>query len=119
MPKAEGRVDLPQQATRRPAIESVALADSHSASAAPPQRRQPPQTTLQLEPRPLSAYEDNPVFDKFCAARFVGLSADCLKKWRQRNQGPDYIQYGTNGPVRYELKDLMEFRDIHRVKTGI
>jgi len=41
---------------------------------------------------PLSAYDDNPVFDEVSAARFVGVSADTLKKWRHRKQGPDYIQ---------------------------
>jgi hypothetical protein len=40
-----------------------------------------------------------------------------LKKWRQRNQGPDYVQYGPDGPVRYELDALMAFRARHRVRA--
>jgi len=36
----------------------------------------------------------------------------------QGKQGPDYIQYGPNGVVRYELNTLMEFRDRYRVKSG-
>src|SRR5689334_12547728 len=74
------------------------------------QRREIPKTLLELEPRPLSAYDDNPVFDATSAARFLGISSECLKKWRQRGQGPDYIQYGKDGPVRYELNTLRAFR---------
>jgi hypothetical protein len=98
-------------------------ADALAFNARPPHAgtahcRQLPATLLVLEPLPVSAYDDNPVFDEYCAARFVGVSADCLKKWRQRNKGPDFIRYGRNGVVRYELNALMKFRDIHRVKTG-
>jgi len=100
------------------AIDSGALRGSRSAPAAPAHCRQLPATLLLLEPLPVSAYDDNPVFDEYCAARFVGVSADCLKKWRQRNKGPDFIRYGRNGVVRYELDALKEFRDIHRVKVG-
>jgi hypothetical protein len=32
--------------------------------------------------------------------------------------GPDYIQYGADGPVRYEFNALMEFRATHVVKPG-
>jgi len=39
--------------------------------------------------KPISAYDDNPVFNDFDAARFVGVTADCLKKWRQRQESPD------------------------------
>jgi hypothetical protein len=73
---------------------------------------------LRLEPRPLSAFDDNPIFNENSAARFLGISAECLKKWRQRNQGPDYIQYGRGGPVRYELNALMAFRAANRVIVG-
>jgi len=104
-----------------PAITAEArrepFANSQAAPVGPAQRRELPATLLKLEPKPISAYDDNPVFDEMSAARFVGETADCLKKWRQRKQGPDYIQYGQNGPVRYELNALMEFRDEYRVKT--
>ena len=63
-------------------------------------------TLLRRELPPTSANDDNPVFDEHSAARFVGVTADCLKKWRQRKQGPDYIQFGQNGVVRYELNAL-------------
>jgi hypothetical protein len=82
------------------------------------QRTELPSTYLKLEQPPLSAFDDNPVFDEFCAARFLGLSTETLKKWRQRNFGPDYIQYGPKGPVRYSFLALMEFRDIHTLRPG-
>jgi hypothetical protein len=66
---------------------------------------------LDLLPQPLSAYDDNPVLNEAGAAFVLGVSQDLLKKWRQRKQGPDYIQYGHNGPVRYELNALLVFRD--------
>lgn len=74
---------------------------------------------MRLEPKdPLVVIDDNPVFDAYAAGRILGRPYECLKKWRQRNQGPDYIQYGQNGVVRYELSALMAFRAENRVKTG-
>jgi hypothetical protein len=109
--KAIDRSDL----AKRVGHERDKAALAHSSAAA--QRREVPATLLKLESRPLSAYDDNPVLDEAGAAFIVGVSADCLKKWRQRKQGPDYLQYGKNGPVRYELKALLEFRDQHRVRS--
>ena len=99
------------------ALRTQVFANSPAVSVGPAQRREIPATLLKLEPRPLSAYDDNPVFDERSAALFVGVSADCLKKWRQRKQGPDYIQYGPNGAVRYELNALQNFRDRHTVRN--
>jgi hypothetical protein len=74
---------------------------------------------MRLEPKdPLIVIDDNPVFDAFASGRILGRTDECLKKWRQRDQGPDYIQYGQNGVVRYELSALMAFRAEHRVKPG-
>src|SRR4051794_6278576 len=53
---------------------------------------------VQLEPpRPLSAINDDPVVDEHDAAVILGLKAETLKKWRQRKQGPEYLQYGRAG----------------------
>jgi hypothetical protein len=72
-----------------------------------------------LEPRqPLVVLDDDPVFDAAAAGRILGYSVERMKKWRQRNQGPDYIQYEKNGAVRYELSALMAYRAAHTVKTG-
>lgn len=62
--------------------------------------------------------DDDPVFDSRTAGRILGFSAERLKKWRQRDQGPDYIQYGMYGEVRYELSALMAYRAAHTVKVG-
>jgi len=70
---------------------------------------------VDTESKPLSACDDNPVLNEQGAAFILGVSAELLKKWRQRMQGPDFIQYGPGGPVRYELKALMEFRNECRV----
>jgi hypothetical protein len=112
----EEGIDRSQLASRVAASQTFAC--SQSDPAGPAQRHEVSPTLLQLERQPLSAYDDNPVFDEASAARFIGVTADCLKKWRQRKQGPDYIQYGRNGVVRYELNALMEFRDRHRIRIG-
>lgn len=86
--------------------------------ASAPQRRVVPGRYLTLEQPPISAFDDNPVFNEIAAATIVGVSAETLKKWRQRNMGPDYIQYGASGPVRYELNTLMAFRAAHTINAG-
>jgi hypothetical protein len=113
------RADLSQPVRRlSPTATLEPFANSRSVPVGPAQRREVSPTLLRLEPQPLSAYDDNPVLDQTSAAFLIGVTADCLKKWRQRNQGPDYIQYGHNGVVRYELEALMEFRDKHRIRIG-
>ena len=82
------------------------------------QRRELPGEYLTLELQPISAFNDNPVFNEFGAAQIVGVSAETLKKWRQRDMGPDYIQYGAEGPVRYELDALKAYRATHTIKPG-
>jgi hypothetical protein len=118
-PISEERIDRSQLEKRADsAAGSETTANSQSVPVARAHSQQLPATYLLLEPLPLSAYDDNPVLNEAGAAFVVGLSADTLKKWRQRHQGPDYIQYGQNGVVRYELKALMEFRDKNRVKIN-
>jgi hypothetical protein len=111
--KAQSR---PQPAKAAPVPQSAAVVE---ASPAPtphaPHREEIPARYITVEPKPLSAYDDNPVLNEYGAAFVVGVSADLLKKWRQRNQGPNYIQYGKDGPVRYELNDLLAFRDYFKV----
>jgi hypothetical protein len=84
-----------------------------------PRHTEIPERYMRLEPNlPLSCVNDDPVFDARDAGKIVGVSVELLKKWRQRNNGPDYIQYYKNGPVRYEFSVLMAFRAAHRVCTG-
>ena len=124
--RARGIVGYPR--TNPSATSQSAFAMSTSAFAAPtksssltdhtaPKVTEIPERYMRLEPKdPLIVIDDNPVFDAYAAARILGRSDECLKKWRQRDQGPDYIQYERNGVVRYELSALMKFRAEHRVK---
>lgn len=64
-----------------------------------------------LEPsRPLSLINDDPVFDDYDAAEFLGVTRGQMKKWRQRDRGPAYCQYEESGPVRYPLSALRKFQ---------
>jgi hypothetical protein len=96
----------------RPAAEAAVSAPSEVRAA---HRTELPAAARPAEPKPLSTCDDNPVLNEQGAAFVLGVSPDLLKKWRQRAQGPDYIQYGPGGPVRYELKALLAFRDYHRI----
>lgn len=66
---------------------------------------------------PVKALCSNSVLNERSAAALVGVTQDLMKKRRQRGWGPNYIQYGENGLVRYELLELMEFRAAHRVQV--
>ena len=75
-----------------------------------------PTRYTKLEPsRPLSAFNDDPLFNPKAAARILAVSVECLKKWRQRKRGPKYIKYGEDGPVRYAWSDLKRFRSQHTI----
>jgi len=75
-----------------------------------------PTRYTKLEPsRPLSAFNDDPLFNPKAAARILAVSVECLKKWRQRKRGPKYIKYGEDGPVRYAWSDLKRFRSQHAI----
>ena len=67
---------------------------------------------------PVSTYDGSPIFSTRGASRFLGLHAEKLMKWRQPDQGPDYIQSGTGGPVRYKLDALVALREINKVVVG-
>ncbi len=78
-----------------------------------------PAIYLTVERAPISTFDDNPILDQRGAAAFLGLSPETLKKWRQRDQGPGYLQFGLAGAVRYELDTLKAFRAAHRVQVGV
>lgn len=78
-------------------------------------RKQIPEALLIYEPQPSRALCTNPVVNERGAAGLLGVSQELLKKWRQRGFGPNYIQYEKNGPIRYELNELTEFRESHGV----
>lgn len=106
----------PQPANAAPAPPPAAKAkDSPPPKPRIPHQTKTPLTYITVEPKPLSAYDDNPVLNENGAAFVLGVSADLLKKWRYRKQGPNYIQYGPGGPVRYEIKELLAFRDYYKI----
>src|SRR5215469_10349001 len=76
-----------------------------------PKRTEIPSRLARLEPsQPLHLIDNDPVFEVMYAARLLGISQDLLEKWRQRGQGPDYIQYGPGGPVLYALSALEAYK---------
>lgn len=107
-----------QPSSARPSSCSAVNTSPKSASVFPHRILLPTRYT-HLEPaRPLSAFDDDPLFDARAAASLLRVSAECLKKWRRRGQGPDYIQYGEDGAIRYALSALMKFRAEHTVHIG-
>lgn len=85
----------------------------------PPRVSQVPERLRSLEPAdpPIITIED-PVFNTRDAATILGVKPDRLEKWRQRDQGPDYLQYEDYGYVRYENSALKEFKSRHRIRPS-
>jgi len=74
---------------------------------------------LYVEPVNLEKYlNDDPLVGTRGAAIILGLSLDLLKKWRQRNQGPEYYQYEQDGAVSYSVRALQAFKAAHLVKPN-
>jgi hypothetical protein len=113
---------VPTQPQPSPSVPSSSPAKAPKASKptglSAPRCTLVPAIYLTVERAPISTFDDNPILDQRGAAAFLGLRPETLKKWRQRNQGPDYIQYGPAGPVRYDLDTLTAFRAAHWVKVG-
>jgi hypothetical protein len=115
MPRSH--IQQPERPTAPAPSATAEVIHAKDNAAAAPLRFEAPKRLVRLEPQqPLTVIDSNPVFGTEDAARILGASEDRLKKWRQRDQGPDYIQYETGGAVRYELSALMAFRAAHRVK---
>lgn len=107
----------PQGAT--PSIHSQPAQPAQPSALGMAHRVEVPTRYMNLEPPlPLSAINDDPVFAVGAAATILGVSVEAMKKWRQRNQGPDYYQYGEKGPVRYALSTLLAFKATHLVIIG-
>ena len=118
-PQADAATTIQTQAPRavpapKPAVERKA---DPSVSLSPAFRRQIPKFLLDYEPLPMEVFDENPLLNVKSAAVLLGISPDLMKKWRQRGWGPNFIQYGKDGPVRYEFGTLMEFRIHHKVQT--
>ena len=101
--------------TTRPAVRAEEFRSPELREA---QRTLMPQSTTPHESRPQSALNDIPVANPRAASLILGISVELPKKWRQRRKGPDYIQYGPGGPVRYEVRALLEFRELYKVQLN-
>lgn len=78
-----------------------------------------PERLMQLEPdEPPVFINPDPVFNTSDAATILGVEPSRLEKWRQRSQGPDYLQYEKCGYVRYELSALIAFKAAHRIRPS-
>ena len=54
-------------------------------------------------------------FNEVQVAGFTGRALSTLRNERARNEGIPYIKVGRS--VRYDLQDVIEFMDSHRVMT--
>jgi len=52
------------------------------------------------------------------AAAALGVEPQTLNIWRRDNKGPVYHRVGTRA-IRYNLADIEEFRDRHRIVTSM
>ena len=108
--RAANRTNLPKPQPAQPAPD---------AGATTPNVTEIPLRLRELEPaEPPLVVVDDPVFNTRDAAQILGLKADRLMKWRQRGQGPDYLQYEQSGDIRYELSALIAFKAAHRVRPS-
>lgn len=59
----------------------------------------------------------DPMLDSFQVADMLGISFDLVKKWRQRNTGPEFVRY-PDGAIRYRLSALLKFIEDNTVKPS-
>jgi excisionase family DNA binding protein len=57
------------------------------------------------------------LFDSKEAAKYLGLSAGTLEKWRCLKQGPGYTKVG--GRVRYSEGDLQKFLETGKKRAKV
>jgi hypothetical protein len=108
--RAANRTNQPKPQPPQPASEAAVPS---------PKVAEIPLRLRELEPQePPRVTADDPVFNTRDAAQILGLSTDRLMKWRQRGQGPGFLQYESDGPVRYELSSLIQFKAAHRVRPS-
>lgn len=79
-----GRLSPPQRAASRPAATPIG------------------------EDLPLPEIPKDRMLTTKQAATILGMSADSLKKWRQRGKGPQFSRY-PDGAIRYRLTVIMKF----------
>jgi hypothetical protein len=62
----------------------------------------------------VSAADASALVDTAAAAKLLGVEPKTLANWRSAGRGPAYITYDRRrGPVRYEVKHLLAWREEH------
>ncbi len=77
---------------------------------AQPSVKVPPVTKIAIAPIPTDR-----MLNTRRAAKILGETHEVLKKWRQRDQGPEYARF-PNGDIRYRLSTLLQFLEDHTVR---
>ena len=75
-----------------------------------PSVKVPPVTQIAIVPIPTDR-----MLNTRRAAKILGETYEVLKKWRQRDQGPEYVRF-PNGHIRYRLSILKKFIEDHTVR---
>ena len=75
-----------------------------------PSVKVPPVTQIAIVPIPTDR-----MLNTRRAAKILGETYEVLKKWRQRDQGPEYIRF-PNSDIRYRLSTLLKFIEHHTVR---
>jgi phage/plasmid-associated DNA primase len=99
---------LAQPVRTTPAATSTVV--KHFPRAAQPSVKVPPVTQIAIAPIPTDR-----VLNTRAAAKILGETHEVLKKWRQRDQGPEYVHF-PNGHIRYRLSVLKKFIEDHTVR---
>jgi len=129
-------VSIPRRLQIPPKSQLARILKARAANRTNPPKPQPPQPAPEApapDPKILhiperlrdreplvakSFIDDDPVFKTGDTARILGVEPSRLEKWRQRDQGPDYLQYEKSGSVRYEFSALVAFKAAHRVRPS-
>jgi hypothetical protein len=80
---------------------------------AQPSVKVPPAPQIDIAPIPTDR-----MLNTWDAAKILGETHEVLKKWRQRDQGPEYIRF-PNGDIRYRLSTLLKFIEDHTVRPEL
>ncbi len=73
-------------------------------------------TSSPVTPRKLSAeLEELRYLNEYEVAALIGFAVQSLRNWRFLGRGPSYLKTGRS--VRYRLKDVLDWMEMHRVNA--